>query len=60
MVYIDVSQSGQSAPEAAAALQDKGVLLSVVDAGRLRAVLHLDVRDEDVARTIGAFQALLG
>lgn len=59
MVYIDVSQSGQSAPQVAAALQDKGVLISVVDARRLRAVLHLDVHDEDVARTIAAFQALL-
>lgn len=59
MVYVDVSGTRRGAAEIAARLREEGVLISVIDEARLRAVLHLDVADEAVARAIGAFQATL-
>jgi threonine aldolase len=47
-VQVDVSKLGLGEEEALARLRDRGVALSQTKPGRLRAVTHLDVTDEDV------------
>ncbi|HMB75477.1 MAG TPA: GntG family PLP-dependent aldolase, partial [Kiloniellaceae bacterium] len=54
MVYIDVAESGWTAPALVEALKSDGLLLSVMGPTRLRAVTHIDVTtgmvDEAAAR----------
>jgi threonine aldolase len=50
---------GRPAPEAVAALKDRSVLASAMDAVTLRLVTHHDVSEEDCERAAGVLGALL-
>jgi hypothetical protein len=51
--------AGGGAPELAAALLERGVLVAAMDAATLRLVTHRDVDDEACGRAIGALEAAL-
>ena len=59
-VRVDVAALGLSREEAIARLGDEGVALSPTGGGRLRAVTHLDVDDDDVERALEAVPRALG
>ncbi len=59
ILFIDPRATGRDASELQAALMARGVRLSVVH-GRLRAITHLDVDADGVARALDAFAAELG
>ena len=54
MVYVDV----QDGPRAQSALESLGVRCLAVSGTALRIVTHLDVNDDDIERTIRAFEGL--
>jgi threonine aldolase len=60
MVYVEVTGKlvgiSQTAREVCAALKNLGVLCMPVSPFRIRLVVHLDVDDEDIERTIGGFR----
>ncbi len=56
MVYVDVSGTGQEAAVVAQRLHEAGVWMSAVSATSLRAVFHLDIDDEGMARSLEAFK----
>ncbi len=60
VVMVDVAGTGRGADELLQALADRGVLLVPFGAGRIRAVLHLEVDDQGVEAAIEAFEAELG
>lgn len=53
IVYVEVNDAQQFARQ----LAEKGVLVLAISPTRLRAVFHLDVTDEGLARAIEAFKA---
>jgi threonine aldolase len=59
-VQVDVAALGLTAEEAVTRLRDEGVALSPTGAGRLRAVTHLDIDDDDVERALDAVPRALG
>jgi threonine aldolase len=60
MVMIDLDPSaGMDASQAQHKLEDLGIELFAVRSHRLRAVIHLNINDEDVSRTVAAFKKLL-
>ena len=54
MVYVDV----QDGPGAQTSLEAVGIRCLAVSAKALRIVTHLDVNDDDIERTIRAFEGL--
>ncbi len=60
MVYVEVPGtyvgSSQTAPQVCAALKKMGVLCMAVSPTRIRLVVHLDVDDDDIERTIAGFR----
>lgn len=58
MVFIEVSASGKSAPDFAAALEARGVRLGASSATELRAVTHLDVDAEGIGKAARAIRAV--
>jgi threonine aldolase len=48
LVFFEVSGTGKSAPDIAAALKEKGVLMGAQSATHFRVVTHLDVSSEDI------------
>ena len=59
-VQVDVAALGLTTEEAVARLRDEGVALSPTAGGRLRAVTHLDIDDDDVERALDAVPRALG
>jgi threonine aldolase len=59
IVSLDLSAAALDAPALAASARDAGVLLSVVGRRRARAVLHLDVGEDDVDRAVEVVGGLL-
>jgi threonine aldolase len=59
-VQIDVGALGLSQMEAMERLLNEGVRLSTTSGGRLRAVTHLDVSDDDIDRAAEAIPRALG
>ena len=55
MVYVDVSASGLSSAEVVDGLANEGVAVTAVDTTSIRAVTHLQITDEDIQLTAGAF-----
>jgi len=60
IVMIDLGQTGRRVVDVLAALADRDVLLGPFGAGRVRAVLSLEVDDDGVERAIRAFREALG
>jgi threonine aldolase len=60
IVMIDLGRTGRRVADVLAALADRDVLLGPFGAGRVRAVLSLEVDDEGVERAIRAFREALG
>ena len=58
MVYVDVTAAGRTGADVATALAAAGVRVVAVAPMRLRAVLHLDVDDDGLARAIAAFRSV--
>lgn len=56
LVFFDVAGTGKSAPEIAAALKEKGVLMGAQGPTRFRAVTHLDVSKDDIETALKAMQ----
>ena len=56
MLYLELPE----ARSVVAALRERGVLCSAVDARRIRLVTHLDVDDAGIRRTVQAFAQVLG
>jgi threonine aldolase len=59
-VAIDVRPLGLSASEAAARVAERGVLVSTLRPGVLRAVTYLGVGDDDIERAVGLIPEALG
>jgi threonine aldolase len=59
IVMVDVSATGRPATEIAEQLQKEGVRVSVMGRTKLRAVTHLDVSRQDIARAIDVFRRVL-
>ena len=59
-VAIDVRPLGLSAGEAAARVAERGVLVSTLRPGFLRAVTYLGVGDDDIERAVGLIPEALG
>jgi threonine aldolase len=59
-VQIDVSALGVAPAEAVARLREAGVGLSPTGRGRLRALTHLDIGDDDVERALELVPRALG
>lgn len=60
IVVIDVSQTGMTPDQFAAALADKGVLAVTFGSSHVRMVTHKDVSREDVAAAVEIVGAMLG
>jgi threonine aldolase len=58
MVYVDVSATGQTAPDVVDALGELGVRLAAVAPTQFRAVFHLDVDDAGLAAAIEAVRTV--
>jgi threonine aldolase len=52
LVYFDVSDTGRTAAEIVAALKERGVRMGATGKYRIRAVTHLDVSRDDIAKAI--------
>lgn len=59
LVFFDVYETGQSAPEIAAKLLDAGVRIGATNDRRMRAVTHLDVSQSDVLEAAGAVEKIV-
>jgi threonine aldolase len=59
IVMVDVSATGRPATAIAEQLQKGGVRVSVMGRTTLRAVTHLDVSRQDIARAIDVFRSVL-
>jgi threonine aldolase len=56
LVFFDVTGTGKSAPDIAAALKEKGVLMGAQGPTRFRAVTHIDVSTDDIETALKAMQ----
>jgi len=52
ILYFDVSPSGKSAAEVAAALKGRGVLVLPTGPSQIRAVTHLDISSEEIEEAL--------
>jgi threonine aldolase len=59
LVFFDVAGTGKSAPDIAAALKEKGVLMGAQGPTRFRAVTHIDVSKEDIETALNAFNEVV-
>ncbi len=59
LVFFDVSGTGKDAPDIAAALKEKGVLMGAQGKTRFRAVTHLDVSSEDIETALKAMNEVV-
>jgi threonine aldolase len=59
LVFFDVSGTGKSAPDIAAALKEKGVLMGAQGPTRFRAVTHIDVSAEDIETALKAMNEVV-
>ncbi len=60
LVFFDVSSTGMTAQDIAAALQPYGVRIGAENATRMRAVTHLDVDADGIAEAAKAVAAVIG
>jgi threonine aldolase len=59
LVFFDVAGTGKSAPDIAAALKEKGVLMGAQGPTRFRTVTHLDVSKDDIETALKAFNEVV-
>ena len=59
LVFFDVSRTGWTAPALSRALAEDGIGIGAENAGRLRAVTHLDASRADIEQAIAAVGRLL-
>ncbi|MEX2426160.1 MAG: GntG family PLP-dependent aldolase [Thermomicrobiaceae bacterium] len=59
LVFFDVSGTGKSAPDIAAALKEKGVLMGAQGRTRFRAVTHIDVSKDDIETALSAMNEVV-
>jgi threonine aldolase len=59
LVFFDVAGTGKSAPDLAAALKEKGVLMGAQGPTRFRTVTHLDVSKDDIETALKAFKEVV-
>ena len=52
IVVFDIAGTGRTAQALAAALKERGVLVSVLGETRFRALTHLDISDEDIDQAL--------
>ncbi len=56
LIFIELQNCALSAAQAVDALREQGVLIMATGPSRLRAVIHLDVPEQQIDQAIGAFQ----
>lgn len=59
MVFVEVTKEGLTAPDYAARLKERGVLVNAMGKARFRAVTHLQVSKKDVEDAIEVFRQAL-
>ncbi|MBI2880032.1 MAG: aminotransferase class I/II-fold pyridoxal phosphate-dependent enzyme [Candidatus Tectomicrobia bacterium] len=59
IVAFEIAGTGKKAPAVAAALKERGVLVSVLGEVRFRALTHLDVTEGDIDRALAEIRACL-
>lgn len=59
IVVFDIARSGKKAKDLAAALKDRGVLVSMLGGTRFRALTHLDVTEEEIDRALAVIESCL-
>jgi threonine aldolase len=59
LVFFDVADTGKAAPDIAAALKEKGVLMGAQGPTRFRAVTHIDVSKDDIETALKAMQEVV-
>ncbi|MFQ5914175.1 MAG: low-specificity L-threonine aldolase [Nitrospinota bacterium] len=59
IVIFDIAKTGKKAPQVAAALKERGVLVSVLGETRFRALTHLDVAEEGIDRALKEIEGCL-
>jgi threonine aldolase len=59
LVFFNVEKTGKSAPDIAAALKEKGVLMGAQGATGFRAVTHLDVSMDDIETALTAMNEVI-
>jgi len=60
IIVIDLSERSVSTEQVLDNLKDRGVLLTPFGVGRIRAVTHRDVDDEDIESAVSALRDVLG
>jgi len=60
LVFFDVHETGQSAPEIAAKLLEMGVRIGATNDRRMRAVTHLDVTAADIIEAADSVEMVVG
>jgi threonine aldolase len=56
IIFIDVSGTRYSGPEAQQILEERGVLVLALSPTRIRAVTHLEINDADIDKAVTIFQ----
>ena len=59
IVYMHVENSSHTASDIVQLLKEKNILIMALGPARLRAVTHLEISEEDILRTIQAFEDIL-
>jgi threonine aldolase len=59
LVFFDVAGTGKAAPDIAAALKEKGVLMGAQGPARFRAVTHIDVSKDDIETALKAMNEVI-
>gem|GEM_PF-4196079 len=60
ILMLDVAGTGRTVPELLTGLQARGVRMGPFGGSRIRAVLHQEVADADLAVVESAFASILG